>query len=102
MGDLGYESKVRSEQVDKLCEALLTLETMEEGYKFIEDVMTIKEIQIIAQRLEVAKLLKAKKTYSEIEAATGASTATISRVNRSLGYGVGGYKIVFDKLGIEY
>ena len=97
-----YESKIKTEQIDKFCEALLTLETMEESYRFLEDLFTIKEIETIAQRLEVAKLLKEKKTYTEIEEATGASTATISRVNRSLNYGVDGYKIVFKKLGLEY
>lgn len=99
---MGYESRIKSDQIDRFCEALLTLETMEESYRFLEDVFTIKEVVTIAQRLEVAKLLKAKKTYTEIEDATGASTATISRVNRSLNYGVDGYKIVFEKLGIEY
>lgn len=73
---------------------------MEECYRFFEDICTIKEIQSIAQRLEVAKLLTANNTYSEIEKLTGASTATISRVNRSLQYGVDGYKIVLDRLGI--
>lgn len=97
-----YESRIKSEQIDKFCEAILTLETMEESYRFFEDVFTIKEVETVAQRLEVAKLLKAKKTYTEIEESTGASTATISRVNRSLNYGVDGYKTVFKKLGIEY
>lgn len=97
-----YQSRIKSDQVDKLCEALLTLETMEECYRFVEDVFTIKEIETTAQRLEVAKLLKAKKTYSEIEEATGASTATISRVNRTLNYGADGYKLIFEKLGYEY
>ncbi|HSH35819.1 YerC/YecD family TrpR-related protein, partial [Schnuerera sp.] len=74
-------------------------ETVEECYRFFEDVCTIKEIQSIAQRLEVAKLLTLNNTYNEIEKKTGASTATISRINRSLNYGVDGYKIVFDRLG---
>ena len=67
---------------------------------FFEDICTIKEIQAIAQRLEVAKLLKANKTYNEIEEETGASTATISRINRSLNYGVNGYNMILKKLGI--
>ncbi len=102
MAEMEYRPKIKSEQADNLCEAFLTLETMEECYRFLEDVCTIKEIQTISQRLEVAKQLKANKTYAEIEKSTGASTATISRVNRSLGYGVDGYKLVFEKLGLEY
>jgi TrpR-related protein YerC/YecD len=78
----------------------LLLENKEECYRFFEDICTIKEIQAIAQRLEVAKLLKANKTYNEIEAETGASTATISRINRALNYGAEGYNIVLRKLGI--
>lgn len=95
-----YNSRIKSAQADSLFEAVLQLETMEECYRFFEDICTIKEIQAIAQRLEVAKLLKAAKTYNEIEAETGASTATISRINRSLNYGADGYKLVFEKLGI--
>ena len=94
-----YNSKIESQQVDGLFEAILKLETREECYRFFEDICTIKEIQSIAQRLEVAKLLTSNKTYNEIEKETGASTATISRINRSLNYGVDGYKIVFEKLG---
>ena len=94
------DSKIKSDQVDSFFEAVLLLENKEECYKFFEDICTIKEIKSISQRLEVAKLLKANKTYNEIEAATGASTATISRINRSLNYGVGGYDIVLKKLGL--
>ena len=97
---MGYEPRVKNHQIDGLCEAVLTIGTVEECYKFLEDICTIKEIQAISQRFEVAKLLKSKKTYTEIEALTGASTATISRVNRSLTYGVDGYKLVFERLGI--
>lgn len=95
-----YNSKIKSPQADGFFEAVLKLENMEECYRFFEDICTIKEIQAIAQRLEVAKLLKANKTYNEIESETGASTATISRINRSLNYGADGYKIIFKKLGI--
>ncbi len=95
-----YNSKIKSKQADSLFEAILSLENMDECYRFFEDICTIKEIQAIAQRLEVAKLLKNNKTYNEIEETTGASTATISRINRSLNYGADGYKIVFDKLGL--
>ncbi len=96
-----FNSKIKSDQTDGFFEAILLLENMEECYRFFEDICTIKEIQAISQRLEVAKLLKAKKTYNEIEAETGASTATISRINRSLNYGSEGYDLILKKLGIE-
>ncbi len=95
-----YNSRIKSAQADSLFEAVLKLENLEECYRFFEDICTIKEVQAIAQRLEVAKLLKQNKTYNEIESETGASTATISRINRSLNYGADGYKIMFEKLGI--
>ena len=95
-----YNSRIKSAQADSLFEAILQLENLEECYRFFEDVCTIKEVQAIAKRLEVAKLLKKNKTYNEIESETGASTATISRINRSLNYGADGYKIIFEKLGI--
>lgn len=97
---MNYNSRIKSNQVDGLFEAMLKLDTMEEYYRFFEDICTIKEIQAIAQRFEVAKLLIGNKTYNEIEDETGASTATISRINRSLNYGVDGYKIALKKLGI--
>lgn len=97
---MGYSSKIKSKQADGLFEAVMQLENMDECYRFFEDICTIKEVQAIAQRFEVAKLLKSKKTYNEIEEETGASTATISRINRSLNYGADGYKIVFERLGI--
>ncbi|NLX61539.1 MAG: TrpR-like protein YerC/YecD [Tissierellia bacterium] len=96
-----FNSKIKSKQVDELFDAILSLKTKEECYKFFEDLCTVKEIQSFSQRLEVAKLLTQKKTYSEIENKTGASTATISRVNRSLNYGAGGYKIVLERMGIS-
>ena len=94
-----YNSKIKSEQVDGLFEAILQLKTIEECYRFFEDICTVKEIQSIAQRLEVAKLLTLNKTYNEIEKETGASTATISRINRALNYGVDGYNIILKRLG---
>lgn len=97
---MDFDSRIKSDQVDKFFEAVLLLENKEECYKFFEDICTIKEIKSISQRLEVGKLLKAKKTYNEIEAETGASTATISRINRSLNYGVGGYDIILKRLGL--
>lgn len=93
-----FNPRIKSDQADGLFEAILKLENLEECYRFFEDICTIKEVQAISQRLEVAKLLRADKTYSEIEAKTGASTATISRVNRSLNYGVDGYNIVLERL----
>ena len=96
-----YNSRIKSTQADSLFEAILKLETIEDCYRFFEDICTIKEMQAIAQRLEVAKLLKAGKTYNEIEAETGASTATISRINRSLNYGADGYKLISERLGLD-
>ncbi|CDZ75003.1 TrpR-like protein YerC/YecD [Peptoniphilus sp. ING2-D1G] len=94
-----YNSKIKSEQTDSLFEAILALENTEECYRFFEDICTVKEIQAISQRLQVVKLLIKNKTYHEIESETGASTATISRINRSLNYGADGYKLVLKKLG---
>ncbi|NLY09219.1 MAG: TrpR-like protein YerC/YecD [Tissierellia bacterium] len=95
-----YNSKLKTEHTDLLFDAILSLENREECYRFFEDICTIKEIQAISQRLEVAKLLKSNRTYNEIESETGASTATISRINRSLNYGADGYDIVFERLGL--
>lgn len=90
---------MESEQVTALAEAMLTLETREEALRFFEDIFTIHELQAVAQRLAVARLLRQKVTYQEIAEQTGASTATISRVNRCLTYGAGGYPLVLAKLG---
>lgn len=87
-----------SPEMDRLFQALLTLKTVEECYLFFEDICTIREMQEIPQRLEVARQLKAGRVYADIAAATGASTATISRVNRCLGYGAGGYELVLQRL----
>lgn len=93
--------KIHTEAVDQLFEAILSLKTKEECYTFFEDVCTINELLSLSQRLEVAKMLRQKKTYLEISEKTGASTATISRVNRSLIYGNDGYELVFERLGQE-
>ena len=90
---------VRTEAVDHLFDAILTLESKEECYTFFQDVCTINELLSLSQRYEVAKMLREKKTYLEIAEKTGASTATISRVNRSLNYGCDGYDMVFSRLG---
>ncbi|WZL73967.1 YerC/YecD family TrpR-related protein [Clostridiaceae bacterium 35-E11] len=95
---MNYQSKFKNEFTDELFEAILLLSSVEECYRFFEDICTIKEVQALSQRLKVAKLLKEKKTYNEIEEMTGASTATISRINRCLVYGADGYKLVLDKL----
>ena len=78
--------KIRTEEVDHLFEAILTLQNKEECYQFFEDVCTVNELLSLAQRYEVAQMLRNKNTYLEIAEKTGASTATISRVNRSLNY----------------
>lgn len=96
-----YKSKLESEAMDFLCEAILSLKTKEECYRLFEDICTINEIKALEQRLQVAKMLKNKKTYLDIAAATGASTATISRVNRCLNYGSDGYKLVLERLKDE-
>lgn len=90
--------RYQSEQTDLLMRALLALETTEEAQRFLEDVLTVKELRSITQRLEVAVLLRQKVTYQEIARQTGASTATISRVNRALQYGADGYRLVLDRL----
>lgn len=81
-----------------LFDAILSLESREECYKFFEDVCTIKELNAISQRFEVAKMLREKRTYLDIAEKTGASTATISRVNRSLNYGNDAYDMVFERM----
>lgn len=95
------DSKIQSKEMDLFFDAILALENKEECYKFFEDVATITEIKALAQRIHVAKLLKNKKTYTEIAEITGASTATISRVNRCLNYGSDGYNIVLDRINAE-
>ncbi|NEZ46824.1 TrpR-like protein YerC/YecD [Clostridium niameyense] len=93
-----YKSKLQTEEMDSLYEAVLSLKTKEECYRFFEDICTINEVKALEQRLQVAKMLRKKNTYLEIASATGASTATISRVNRCLNYGSGGYNIILDRL----
>ena len=90
--------KIRTESVDYLFDAILSLKDKEECYTFFEDVCTINELLSLSQRLEVAKMLREQKTYLEIAEKTWASTATISRVNRSLNYGNEGYDMVFERL----
>ena len=90
--------KIKTEAVDRLFDAVLCLNTREECYNFFEDLCTVNELLSLSQRFEVASMLKDKRTYLEIAEKTGASTATISRVNRSLNYGNDGYDMVFERL----
>ena len=94
--------KINREELDFLCDAVLSLKTREECYAFFEDVCTVNELLSLSQRYEVAKMLREKKTYLDIAERTGASTATISRVNRSLNYGNDGYDMVFKRLGYPF
>ena len=90
-----------NKDMDFLYRGILTLQTREECYAFFEDICTIKELQAMAQRLRVAAQLKDNKNYNEIQADTGASSATISRVNKCLLYGSGGYATVLERMGKE-
>lgn len=87
-----------NEYTERLMQAILTLKTPQELVAFFEDVCTIKELQDMAQRLEVASLLYDKKVFREIAESTGASSATISRVNKCIMYGTGGYKIAIERM----
>ena len=96
-----FEPKIRNSQTDLLMRAVLTLQNEEDAYRFFEDLCTIPEIKSISQRLEVAYLLCRKETYQKIAEETGASSATISRVNRALIYGADGYRRVLDAMGAD-
>lgn len=93
-----YQSKLKDPFIDKFFAAVLLLENEEECYRFFEDICTVGELKSIAQRLEVAKMLDEERTYTDIANETGASTATISRVKKSLNYGADGYKLILRKL----
>lgn len=95
---MSINEKLRNEATDQLFTAILKLENIEECYEFFEDLCTINEVVSLSQRLEVARLLDSGENYENIVAATGASTATISRVKRCLYYGADGYRKVLDKL----
>ena len=90
--------KIKTEAVDNLFEGILSLKSKEECYIFFEDICTINELLSLSQRFEVAKMLREQKTYLEIAEKTGASTATISRVNRSLNKQKTAYDMVFDRI----
>jgi len=95
---MSYESKLAGRELDQLFDAILTLETREDCYRFFEDICTVAELQALAQRLEVARLLQAEATYTAIAQKTGASTATISRVKRALNFGADGYHLILQRL----
>lgn len=90
--------KIKDKSTDLLFKAILNLKNEDECYRFFEDLCTVPELKTMSQRIVVAKMLTDKKIYSEIVAETGASTATISRVNRSLIYGCDGYDLVFGRI----
>jgi len=91
-------SKLNDPALDRLFDAILLLKNREECYQFFEDICTINEVQAMAQRLQVAEMLRAGKTYTDIARETGASTATISRVKRYLHFGANGYKTILERL----
>ena len=95
---MGLKELEFKNDLDMLFQAILELENIDECYKFFEDIATITELKAISQRIQVAKMLREKRVYTEIAEATGASTATISRVNKCLNYGQGGYDLVLDRL----
>lgn len=90
--------KLRGKAVDQLFQAILSLEDIEECYRFFDDLCTMNEVQSLAQRLEVARMLREGSTYHQIEIETGASTATISRVKRVLNYGNDAYEVAFERI----
>ena len=90
--------KIKNENTDFLFKAILTLKTVDECYAFFDDLCTVPEIKAMAQRYVVAKMLNEGEIYNEIVEHTGASTATISRVNRALSYGSDGYALTFKRL----
>ncbi len=93
-----YKPNIENKMIDGFFEALSLVDTREEYYRFFEDICTVGEINAIAQRLEVAKMLADEQTYTRIAEVTGASTATISRVKKCLNYGSDGYKLVLERL----
>ena len=95
---MDYRFKVQNEEMDRLFEAILKLENLEECYRFFDDLCTINELEAFGQRLTVAKMLHQKCTYQEIEKETGISAATISKISKSYAYGPKGYKMVIERL----
>lgn len=95
---MAVNPKLKDAATDQLCQAVLALKSPEECYQFFEDICTISELKAMAQRLEVARMLRDGYIYDDIVARTGASTATISRVKRCLHYGADGYTIILERL----
>lgn len=95
---IDMNNKLQNENMDFLFKAILSLETLEECYDFFEDLCTVQELKTLSQRIVVAKMLSEKSVYTDIVEQTGASTATISRVNRSLQYGCDGYDKIFERI----
>ena len=96
--ELYMQNKLHTTETDQLFEAITLLENIEDCYRFFEDICTINEIQSFVQRFQVAKMLRENKIYTQITKETGASTATISRVKRTLDYGADGYDLVLERL----
>ncbi len=95
---MSYNYKVQNKDIDNLFKGILKLETVEECYKFFDDLCTINELEAFGQRILVAEMLHNKCTYQDIESKTGISAATISKISKSYAYGPGGYKLFIDKL----
>ena len=93
-----FDSRLKNDRVDLLAKAFLSLQSEEDCYRLFEDLFTIREIQDLSSRMEIAFMLRDKVTYNEIVEKTGASTATIGRVNRALNYGAGGYELVMNRI----
>lgn len=93
-----FDTRIRTDAIDDLFMGILLLENIEECYRFFDDLCTINELKALAQRFQVAKMLKEENTYNDIVEKTGASTATISRVKRFLHYGSEGYNIILNRL----
>ena len=93
-----YRYKVEKEEIDKLFEAILLLDNVEDCYRFFDDLCTINELEAFGQRLAVAKMLHSKMTYQEIEKETGISAATISKISKSFAFGPGGYEMIIKRL----
>ncbi len=96
-----FNPKFKDDLSDRLCAAILSLKNEEECYRFFEDICTINELKVMAQRLEVATMLRQGYIYEQIVERTGASTATISRVKRCLNYGAEGYNLVLARIGLN-
>ena len=92
---------IHNERTDRLLDGILSLQNREEAYRFFEDLCTVNELESLGQRFEVAGMLREDRTYQDIAQTTGASTATISRVNRCLNYGTDGYVMVLDRMSNE-